>query len=194
MRIVKTLISVIYQLFDGQLIISKRFKIKIVKFESDFAKQNQFYKYSERFRVLDLPDSFNRALAISGHQEFYFIQVQDENKSLLDPSEFMIERISNDLKMNRSKYPEYINLFLPYRYNALTMEKIAKIYSVLMVLDKYVKLTSSYSLVLSALHRSDLSIGIKIHSIEDLFYALYNFRKFGLLITQETDLETLIQQ
>ncbi len=191
MRIFKTLVSATQQLFDGEFIVKKYYKIKILSHESNVVNKIKSGASGERVKVIDLPESFNRVLAVSGAREFYLIQFEDEFRTILNPAEFLQDEIKHHLKFNRRKFAKYINQFLPYRYNEVTVEKIAKLYSVLCVFDKYIRLTSNYSLVLSSFHKSDLSIGIDIYSIEDLFYLIYYFRKYGLLITQNTDLESI---
>ena len=131
-------------------------------------------------------------LAISGRTKFYLLQVEDEFKTVLDPSIFLIDEIKAALKYGREMSSKHRSRFLAYKFKLRTTKNIAKIYSVIRVLDHYVKLTASYSTVLTAFHQSDLSIGISVVSVEELYFVIYHFRKYGMLMAENTDFDCLV--
>jgi hypothetical protein len=104
----------------------------------------------------------------------------------------LIDEIKAALKYGREMSSKRRSRFLAYKFKLRTTKKIAKIYSVISVLDHYVKLTASYSTVLTALNQSDLSIGISVASVEDLFFVIYHFRKYGMLMAENTDFDCLV--
>ncbi|MCA6380488.1 MAG: hypothetical protein IM594_07455 [Cytophagales bacterium] len=192
MRITKTLITATHQLYDSRFIFKKFYRVEIRNNFQERAASDHGNISTELLKVIDLPENFNRMLAISGRTKFYLLQVEDEFKTVLDPSIFLIDEIKAALKYGREMSSKHRSRFLAYKFKLRTTKKIAKIYSVISVLDHYVKLTASYSTVLTALNQSDLSIGISVASVEDLFFVIYHFRKYGMLMAENTDFDCLV--
>ncbi len=192
MRIAKTLIIATHQLYDSRFIFKKFYRVEIRSHCQERAASDHGNISTELLKVIDLPENFNRMLAISGRTKFYLLQVEDEFKTVLDPSIFLIDEIKAALKYGREMSSKHRSRFLAYKFKLRTTKKIAKIYSVISVLDHYVKLTASYSTVLTALNQSDLSIGISVASVEDLFFVIYHFRKYGMLMAENTDFDCLV--
>lgn len=192
MRITKTLITATHQLYDSRFIVKKFYRVEIRNHFQERAASDQGNVSTELLKVIDVPENFNRSLAISGSRDFYLIQVEDEFKTVLDPSSFIIDEIKTALKYGREMSSKHHSRFSAYKFKLRTTMKVAKIYSVISVLDHYIKLTASYSTVLTALHQSDLSIGIRVASVEDLFFVIYHFRKYGMLMAENTDFDCLV--
>jgi hypothetical protein len=187
MRLVKTLITATHQFYDNQFIVKKLYHVEITSLFEGKATSDSTKFRSEFLKIIDVPDNFNRSLAISGQRNFYLLQFEDEFKKVLDPTNFLIDEIKVALKYSREKSFRHNDRFSAYRFKTPITEGIAKIYSVISVLDQYIDVTSSYSIVLTALLQADLSIGIDIASVEELFFVVHHFRKYGMLIVENTD-------
>jgi hypothetical protein len=193
MRIARTLITATHQLYDNRFIVKKFYRVEIRNnFHERAASDHCIIIRTELLKVIDVPENFNRSLAISGCRDFYLLQVEDEFKAVLDPSIFLIDEIKAALKYGREMSPKHHSRFSAYKFKLRTTKNIAKIYSVISVLDHYVKLTASYSTVLTAFHQSDLSIGISVVSVEELYFVIYHFRKYGMLMAENTDFDCLV--